>query len=187
MMASFALGITRGFNLMEESGYLARVSFLFDRTMSKAGLRGKSIMPFCMGLGCTIAGTTGARVVDYWMQRVPAIAMSWAVSYAAILSVVPAIVIAPFGSTGGFLVMVSIFLYMLIWIACRAFGATLATEKEQVRLIMELPPITGPPSGTPCIDPAAYPGHLSAGSARHLGRLHRVLCADLRFRRQCAE
>lgn len=113
MMASFVLGITRGFNLMEESGYLARVSFLFDRTMSKADLRGKSIMPFCMGLGCTIAGTTGARVVDYWMQRVPAIAMSWAVSYAAILSVVPAIVIAPFGSTGGFLVMVSIFLYML--------------------------------------------------------------------------
>lgn len=46
MMASFVLGITLGFNLMEETGYLARLSFLFDRTMSKVGLQGKAIMPF---------------------------------------------------------------------------------------------------------------------------------------------
>lgn len=74
MMASFVLGITLGFNLMEETGYLARISFLFDHTMSKVGLQGKTIMPFFMGLGCTIAGTTGTRVVDNWGQRVLAIA-----------------------------------------------------------------------------------------------------------------
>ena len=55
MMASFVLGITLGFNLMEETGYLARISFLFDHTMSKVGLQGKTIMLFFMGLGCTIA------------------------------------------------------------------------------------------------------------------------------------
>ena len=55
MMASFVLGITLVFNLMEETGYLARISFLFDHTMSKVGLQGKTIMPFFMGLGCTIA------------------------------------------------------------------------------------------------------------------------------------
>lgn len=99
------LGITLGFNLMEEAGYLARISFLFDRTMSKVGLQGKAIMPFFMGLGCTIAGTTGTRVVDNWGQRVLAIAMSWAVPCAATLSVVPTIAIALFGSTGGFLVL----------------------------------------------------------------------------------
>lgn len=50
-----------------------------------------------MGLGCTIAGTTGTRVVDNWGQRVLAIAMSWAVPCAATLSVVPTIAIALFG------------------------------------------------------------------------------------------
>ena len=79
MMASFVLSITLGFNLMEETSYLARISFLFDHTMTKVGLQGKTIMPFFMGLGCTIAGTTGTRVVDNWGQRVLAIAMSWAV------------------------------------------------------------------------------------------------------------
>ena len=43
MMASFVLGISLGFNLMEETGYLARISFLFDNTMSKVGLQGKTI------------------------------------------------------------------------------------------------------------------------------------------------
>ena len=146
MMASFVLGITLGFNLMEETGYLARISFLFDHTMSKVGLQGKTIMPFFMGLGCTIAGTTGTRVVDNWGQRVLAIAMSWAVPCAATLSVVPTIAIALFGSTGGFLVIVSIFLFMflMMWAVYRIFGDSLSPKEERVGLIMELPPYHKP-------------------------------------------
>ena len=146
MMASFVLGITLGFNLMEETGYLARISFLFDHTMSKVGLQGKTIMPFFMGLGCTIAGTTGTRVVDNWGQRVLAIAMSWAVPCAATLSVVPTIAIALFGSTGGFLVILSIFLFMflMMWVVYRIFGDSLSPKSERVGLIMELPPYHKP-------------------------------------------
>ncbi len=146
MMASFVLGISLGFNLMEETGYLARISFLFDHTMSKVGLQGKTIMPFFMGLGCTIAGTTGTRVVDNWGQRVLAIAMSWAVPCAATLSVVPTIAVALFGSTGGFLVIVSIFLFMflMMWVVYKVFGNSLAPKEERVGLIMELPPYHKP-------------------------------------------
>ena len=146
MMASFVLGITLGFNLMEETGYLARISFLFDNTMSKVGLQGKTIMPFFMGLGCTIAGTTGTRVVDNWGQRVLAIAMSWAVPCAATLSVVPTIAIALFGSAGGFLVIVSIFLFMflMMFLVYKVFGSSLAPKEERVGLIMELPPYHKP-------------------------------------------
>ena len=146
MMASFVLGITLGFNLMEETGYLARISFLFDHTMSKVGLQGKAIMPFFMGLGCTIAGTSGTRVVDNWGQRVLAIAMSWAVPCAATLSVVPTIAIALFGSTGGFLVILSIFLFMflMMWLVYKIFGNSLSPKDERVGLIMELPPYHKP-------------------------------------------
>ena len=146
MMASFVLGITLGFNLMEETGYLARISFLFDHTMSKVGLQGKTIMPFFMGLGCTIAGTTGTRVIDNWGQRVLAIAMSWAVPCAATLSVVPTIAIALFGSNGGFLVIVSIFLFMflMMWAVYKIFGNSLSPKEERVGLIMELPPYHKP-------------------------------------------
>ena len=146
MMASFVLGISLGFNLMEETGYLARISFLFDHTMSKVGLQGKTIMPFFMGLGCTIAGTTGTRVVDNWGQRVLAIAMSWAVPCGATLSVVPMLAISLFGSTGGFLVVVSIFVLMffMMWIVYRIFGNKLSPKAERVGMIMELPPYHKP-------------------------------------------
>lgn len=146
MMASFVLGISLGFNLMEETGYLARISFLFDNTMSKVGLQGKTIMPFFMGLGCTIAGTTGTRVVDNWGQRVLAIAMSWAVPCGATLSVVPMLAITLFGSTGGFLVIVSIFVLMffIMWIVYRIFGNKLSPKEERVGMIMELPPYHKP-------------------------------------------
>lgn len=146
MMASFVLGITLGFNLMEETGYLARISFLFDHAMSKVGLQGKTIMPFFMGLGCTIAGTTGTRVVDNWGQRVLAIAMSWAIPCAATLSVIPIIAIALFGSTGGFFVIVSIFVFMffIMWVVYKVFGNKLSPKSERVGLIMELPPYHKP-------------------------------------------
>ena len=146
MMASFVLGISLGFNLMEEVGYLARISFLFDHTMSKVGLQGKTIMPFFMGLGCTIAGTTGTRVVDNWGQRVLAIAMSWAVPCGATLSVVPMLAITLFGSAGGFLVIVSVFALMIVmmWIVYKVFGNKLSPKEERVGMIMELPPYHKP-------------------------------------------
>lgn len=146
MMASFVLGITLGFNLMEETGYLARISFFFDNTMSKVGLQGKTIMPFFMGLGCTIAGTTGTRGVDNWGQRVLAIAMSWAVPCAATLSVVPTIAIALYGSTGGFLVMLAVFAFMflMMFLVYKVFGNSLAPKESRVGLVMEMPPYHKP-------------------------------------------
>lgn len=114
MMASFVLGITLGFNLMEETGYLARISFLFDHMMSKVGLQGKTIMPLFMGLGCTIAGTTGTRVVDNWGQRVLAIAL--------------------FGSNGGFFVVLSIFLFMflMMWAVYKIFGVLCVRHLKRI-------------------------------------------------------
>ncbi len=146
MMASFVLGINFGFTLLEEIGYLARISYVFDHLMSGVGLQGKAIMPFFMGFGCTIAGATGTRVVDNWGQRVLAIAMSWAVPCAATLSVMPTIAITLFGTGGGFLVMVGILIFMILMmlIVYAVFGRKLAPKEERSGLIMELPPYHKP-------------------------------------------
>lgn len=146
MMASFVLGINFGFALLEEIGYLARVSYVFDHLMSRVGLQGKAVMPFFMGFGCTIAGATGTRVIDNWGQRVLAIAMSWAVPCAATLSVMPTIAITLFGTGGGFLVMMGILLFMFAMMALVyfLFGRKLAPKGTRVGLIMELPPYHKP-------------------------------------------
>ena len=63
-MAGFVFGINLVFGLIEEVGYMARVSYVFDNTMNKLGLQGKSIMPMLVSFGCTIGGAAGTRVID---------------------------------------------------------------------------------------------------------------------------
>ena len=63
-MASYVFGISLVFGLMEDVGYMARISYVFDDTMTKLGLQGKAIMPFLVSFGCNIGGITGTRVID---------------------------------------------------------------------------------------------------------------------------
>jgi ferrous iron transport protein B len=146
MMASFVLGITLGFNILEQTGYLARISFVFDGIMSGLGLQGKAVMPFFMGLGCTIAGTTGTRVIDNWGQKILTIAMAWAVPCAATWSIVPALAVTFFGTFGGTAVVIGILAFMVAIMALvnLVFGKKLSPADSKVGMIMELPPYHKP-------------------------------------------
>lgn len=144
-MLGFVFGINLVFGLIEEVGYMARVSYVFDDVMGKLGLQGKSVMPILVGFGCTIGGAAGTRVIDSWGQRLLTIAVVWAVPCGAIFAVIPTIASAFFG-WGGILVMVAIILVMLLHIVITAkiFGRKLAPKSERVGLIMELPPYHKP-------------------------------------------
>lgn len=74
-MASYVFGISLVFGMMEDVGYMARISYVFDDTMTKLGYRAKQFMPFLVSFGCNIGGITGTRVIDSWGQRVMTIAV----------------------------------------------------------------------------------------------------------------
>lgn len=144
-MSGFVLGITFVFSLVEEVGYMARISFVFDNWMSKLGLQGKSIMAFFMGAGCTIGGAAGTRVIDNWGQRVLAMALVWAVPCGATWSLMPTLASMFFGK-GAILVMIGIVCFMFVFMAITAklFGAKLAPAEERTGMIMEMPPYHKP-------------------------------------------
>lgn len=144
-MSGFVLGITFAFNLVEEVGYMARISFVFDGLMSTLGLQGKSIMAFFVGAGCTIGGATGTRVIDNWGQRVLAMALVWAVPCGATWSLIPTLASVFFGS-GAILVMFGIvaFMFFFIWLTAKIFGGRLAPADQRAGMIMELPPYHKP-------------------------------------------
>lgn len=145
-MSGFVLGITFVFSLVEEVGYMARISFVFDGLMSRLGLQGKSIMAFFMGVGCTVGGTTGTRVIDNWGQRVLAMALVWAVPCGATWSVMPSLASMFFGPFGAMLVMLAIVLVMFLVMALTAyfFRGKLAPKEQRVGMIMEMPPYHKP-------------------------------------------
>ena len=52
-MMGFVFAILVTFGLMEDTGYLARSSYVFDSWLSRLGLHGKAFMPLVSGLACT--------------------------------------------------------------------------------------------------------------------------------------
>ncbi len=148
MMVSFVFGISLVFGFLEELGYMARISYVFDNSMSKLGLQGKAVMPFLVSFGCNIGGVTGTRVIDSWGQRVMAMALSWVVPCAATWSVVGLVSSVFFGS-GAFLVVLSLFAvaFLHLLITSKIFGRSLIKESDRSGLIMELPPYHKPKYG----------------------------------------
>lgn len=144
-MSAFVIGITFVFSLIEEIGYMARVSVVFDSLMSRLGLQGKSIMAFFMGVGCTIGGVEGTRVIDNWGQRLLAMFLVWAVPCGATWAVMPTLAGIFFGK-GSFLVMIAIVLFMFVVMALTAniFGLYFIPKESRTGMIMEMPPYHRP-------------------------------------------
>jgi ferrous iron transport protein B len=147
-MLGFAFGINLVFGMFEESGLMARISYVFDNTMSKMGLQGKSIMPFLVSFGCTIGGATSSRVIDNWNQKVLTIALAWAVPCGAAWAIIPMLAANFFGPYA-VLVIIAILLVMLlhIWITAKIFGRKLVKKEDRYGIIMELPPYHKPKWG----------------------------------------
>lgn len=145
MMVGYVFGINLVFGLYEESGYMARISYVFDRTMARFGLQGKSLMPFLMCLGCTMGGVSGSRVIDSWGQRMLTVMMAWAIPCGSTWGVVPVLAVAFFG-WGAPLVIIGIFVVVILmmWLVGRIFGRYLVADDERAGLVMELPPYHKP-------------------------------------------
>lgn len=55
--------------LLEDSGYMARISFLTDRLMRSVGLNGKSVMPLISGFACAVPAIMSARNIENRKER----------------------------------------------------------------------------------------------------------------------
>ncbi|MCR5785640.1 MAG: ferrous iron transport protein B [Eubacterium sp.] len=147
-MLGFVFGVTLVFGLLEEVGIMARISYVFDNTMGKLGLQGKSVMPFLVSFGCTMGGAAGTRVIDNWGQKVLTIALAWAVPCGAAWAVIPMLSTLFFGA-GAVVIIVAILLVMLLhmWITAKVFGRNLIKSEDKYGIIMELPPYHKPKWG----------------------------------------
>lgn len=48
---------------LEDSGYMARVAYVMNETMSRVGLSGKAFLPMLLGFGCTVPAVMAARAL----------------------------------------------------------------------------------------------------------------------------
>ena len=55
--------------LLEDCGYMARVSVVLDPIFKKVGLSGKSVIPFVVGTGCAVPGVMACRTIRDERER----------------------------------------------------------------------------------------------------------------------
>ncbi|MFM1876403.1 MAG: ferrous iron transport protein [Bacteroidota bacterium] len=134
--------------LLEETGYMARVSFLTDRWLRKFGLQGRSIVPLIGGVACAVPAILAARTIADRKERLLTIMVTPFMSCSARLPVYTLIIglVIPVGFQG----LTLLAMYAIGIMA--ALGAAVVLNRiipatEENHFLMELPDYRAPKLG----------------------------------------
>lgn len=133
--------------ILEDTGYMSRVSFLMDRILRQFGLNGKSIIPLLSSTACAVPAIMGTRTISNVKERLITIMVAPLISCSARIPVYTLLLalIVPENSTVGIfnlqgLIMMG--LYLLGFIAALLTSwvmKMLIKSKEKSNFIMEMP------------------------------------------------
>lgn len=138
--------------LIEDSGYMARISFLTDRLMRTVGLNGKSVMPLISGFACAVPAIMSARNIENRKERLLTILITPLMSCSARLPVYTILIglVIPNKYLLGFfsvqaLVMMGLYLLGLFMALLVSYIAKWFIKiKERSFFILELPTYRAP-------------------------------------------
>lgn len=134
-------------SVLEDTGYMARVTFMMDKIMRKVGLNGKSVVPLIGGLACAVPSIMSTRTIENWKDRIITIMVTPLVScsarlpiYTVLISlVVPDQKFAGIMNYQGLALMGMYVLSMVMAILVAWVMKFLIRAKEKGYFIMELP------------------------------------------------
>jgi len=138
--------------ILEDTGYMARISFLTDKLMRKVGLNGKSVMPMISGFACAVPAIMSARNIENKKERLLTILVTPLMSCSARLPVYTILIglVIPKKMFFGFLglqglVMMGLYLLGPIMSMLVSYIARLFINiKEKSFFILELPVYRAP-------------------------------------------
>ncbi|MDR3714425.1 MAG: ferrous iron transport protein B [Puia sp.] len=133
--------------ILEDTGYMARISFLTDKLMRKVGLNGKSVMPMISGFACAVPAIMSARNIENRKERLLTILITPLMSCSARLPVYTILIglVIPKKEVFGFfglqgLVMMGLYLLGLVMALIVSYVAKWFIRlQEKSFFILELP------------------------------------------------
>ncbi len=131
------------FGLLEDSGYLPRLSIMSNRLFRRIGLNGKAILPMVLGLGCDTMATLTARIMESRKERlVVTILLALGVPCSAQLGVMLAIMssLSPW-AVATVVGVIASQMILVGWLAARLLPG------ESSDFILEIPPMRLPRLG----------------------------------------
>jgi ferrous iron transport protein B len=138
--------------ILEDTGYMARISFLTDKLMRKVGLNGKSVMPMISGFACAVPAIMSARNIENRKERLLTILITPLMSCSARLPVYTILIglVIPKKEIFGFfglqgLVMMGLYLLGLVMALIVSYVAKWFIRlQEKSFFILELPMYRAP-------------------------------------------
>jgi len=138
--------------MLEDTGYMARISFLTDKLMRKAGLNGKSVMPMISGFACAVPAIMSARNIENKKERLLTILITPLMSCSARLPVFTILIalVIPRKNILGFiglqgLVMMGLYLMGIVMALLVSYIAKWFIKiQEKSFFILELPVYRAP-------------------------------------------
>lgn len=138
--------------MLEDTGYMARISFLSDKLMRKVGLNGKSVMPMISGFACAVPAIMSARNIENSKERFLTIFVTPLMSCSARLPVFTILIALVIPNTYYFgflslqgLVMMALYLLGIVVALFTSFVLNLFIKaKEKSFFILELPVYRAP-------------------------------------------
>ncbi len=121
--------------VIEDSGYLTRISMILDRGMHKMGLHGKAIIPLILGYGCNVPACYSCRIMETPKQKLLAAFLVTLVPCTARTVVILGLV-AVFVNIWWALALYAFDILLIIVLGRIAFKVV---PGESVGLIMEMP------------------------------------------------
>lgn len=73
--------------ILEDTGYMARASFILDKVMRRFGLNGKSVIPMISSVACAVPSIMSTRTITNWKDRIITILVTPLISCSARLPV----------------------------------------------------------------------------------------------------
>lgn len=131
-------------SLLEDCGYLARISFLTDTFLSKIGLSGKAFVPLFMGFGCTVPAALAARTLGRRSERRRTLRLLPFLPCSAKLPVFGLLARAFFPRHRGLIVLSLYVLGIIVGILLSLLTKAMKREGEEAPFILELPPYRKP-------------------------------------------
>ncbi|MBW6483402.1 MAG: ferrous iron transport protein B [Vicingaceae bacterium] len=133
--------------ILEDTGYMSRVSFLMDKILRKFGLNGKSIIPLISSTACAVPAIMSTRTISNLKERLITIMVSPLISCSARIPVYTLLIalVVPENHTIGIFNMQGIImmgLYLLGFVAALLAASVfkmIIKSKEKSSFTMEMP------------------------------------------------
>jgi ferrous iron transport protein B len=126
-------------SVLEESGYMARATFVMDRFMQSIGLPGKAFVPMILGFGCNVPAMMATRTMERPRDRLLTILLNPFMTCGARLAVFT-LFAAAFFPENGQVVVFSLYLIGVVFAVLTALLMKNTVLKEEFSLVvMEIP------------------------------------------------